>query len=85
MQRQRYRRIVPTPPRPPVTPYVRPQRIRQPPAYLKDYVTTSKRAMVDLPEWQRKVYWLEEQAAKGRFKGLEIALSKTILEIIKTG
>ncbi|VDI63641.1 Hypothetical predicted protein [Mytilus galloprovincialis] len=42
-QRQRQRRILPTPPRhSPDSPVTRPQRERKPPAYLKDYVTTSK-------------------------------------------
>ncbi|VDI19928.1 Hypothetical predicted protein [Mytilus galloprovincialis] len=83
-QRQRQRRILPTPPRhSPDSPVTRPQRERKPPAYLKDYVTTSKQATTQ-PDWLRRVNWLLHQAENGRFKGQETELSRTIMKIMES-
>lgn len=83
-QRQRQRRILPTPPRhSPDSPVTRPQRERKPPAYLKDYVTTSKQAITQ-PDWLRRVNWLLHQAENGIFKGQEIELSRTIMKIMES-
>ena len=78
----RRRRILPTPPRnsPVVT---RPQRNRKTPVYLKDYIV-SKQAIQHQPEWLMKINWLESEVRKGRFKGLEMELSRTILNIISS-
>ena len=59
----------------------RPQRNRRPPQYLSDYVT-SKQATT-LPEWMMKVNWLKQEAKDGKFKGLEMELARTIMEIMK--
>ena len=80
--RQRHRRILPTPPRQqPDSPVTRPQRNRGSFQYLSDYVT-SKQATT-LPEWMMKVNWLKQEAKDGKFKGLEIELARTIMDIIK--
>ncbi|XP_052076603.1 uncharacterized protein LOC127714571 [Mytilus californianus] len=82
--RERRRRYLPTPPRhiPETTTLARPQRNRQPPKYLQDYVTTAKQATTK-PDWLEKVHWLESQAETGRFRGLEIELSRAIIKIIE--
>ena len=82
--RPRRRRYLPTPPRdiPETTTEARPQRERRPPKYLQDYVTTAKQATTK-PDWMVKVNWLESQAATGRFRGLEIELSRAIIKIIE--
>ena len=80
--RQRQRRVLPTPPRQqPDSPVARPQRNRRPPQYLSDYVT-SKQAITQ-PEWMMKVNWLKQEANDGKFKGLEMELARTIMEIMK--
>ncbi|VDI53176.1 Hypothetical predicted protein [Mytilus galloprovincialis] len=82
--RERRRRYLPTPPRhiPEPTTLARPQRNRKPPKYLQDYVTTSKQATTK-PDWLAKVHWLENQAETGRFRGLEMELSRAIIKIIE--
>jgi hypothetical protein len=80
--RQRERRVLPTPPQQqPDSLVARPQRNRQPPQYLSDYVT-SKQATTQ-PEWMMKVNWLKQDAKDGTFKGLEMELARTIMEIMK--
>ncbi|VDI62254.1 Hypothetical predicted protein [Mytilus galloprovincialis] len=82
-QQQRRRRILPTPPRdPPVA--TRPQRERKPPKYLEDYVVSKQATTIQQPDWLMRIHWLESEARKGRFKGLEIELSRTILDIMRT-
>lgn len=81
---QRRRRVLPTPPRDsPLS--QRPQRNRKLPGYLSDYVL-SKQAVSQQqqPEWLMKITWLESEVRKGRFKGLENELERTILYIMKT-
>ncbi|VDI04198.1 Hypothetical predicted protein [Mytilus galloprovincialis] len=82
-QQQRRRRILPTPPRdPPVA--TRPQRERKPPKYLEDYVVSKQATTIQQPDWLMRIHWLESEARKGRFKGLEMELSRTILDIMRT-
>ena len=79
--RQRQRRDLPTPPQQPDSPVTRPQRNRRPHQYLSDNVT-SKQATTQ-PEWIMKVNWLKQEAKDGTFKGLEMELARTIMEIMK--
>ncbi|VDH97528.1 Hypothetical predicted protein [Mytilus galloprovincialis] len=81
--RIRRRRILPTPPRdPPVS--TRPQRERKQPKYLDDYVVSKQATTIQQPDWLMRIHWLESEARKGRFKGLEMELSRTILDIMRT-
>ncbi len=79
------RRILPTPPRHvDEVQHQRPQRNRQPPKHLiKDYVCPTIKQATTSSSWERKIQYLERQAANGMFKGLEIELSRTILKIVE--
>ena len=79
--RQRQRRVLQTPPQQPDSSVARLQRNRRPHQYLSDYVT-SKQATTQ-PEWMMKVNWLKQEAKDGKFKGLEMELARTIMEIMK--
>ena len=80
--RQRHRRILPTSPwQQPDSPVTRTQRNRGPPQYLSDHVTFKQ--TTTQPEWMMKVNWLKHEAKNGRFKGLEMELARTIMDIIK--
>ena len=79
--RQRHRRILPTPPQQPDSPVTRPRRNRRPPQYLSNYVTSKQ--VITQPEWMMKVNWLKQEAKDGKFKGLEMELARTIMEIMK--
>lgn len=82
-EQQRRRPILPTPPRdPPVS--TRPQRNRKPPKYLEDYVVSKQATTIQQPDWLMRIHWLESEARKGRFKGLEMELSRTILDIMRS-
>ena len=80
--RQRQCRVLPTSPRQqPDSPVTRPQRNRRPPQYLSNYVTPKQ--ATTLPDWMMKVNWLKQAAKDGKFKGLEMELARTIMEIMK--
>jgi hypothetical protein len=48
--------------------------------YLSDYVT-SKQATTQ-PEWMMEVNRLKQEDKDGKFKGLEMELARTIMEIM---
>ena len=79
--RQRRRRLLPTPPgNIPIPTLERHQRNRRPPEYLRDFVT--KQAVIQ-PDWIIKVDWLTSQLEKGIFKGMEMEISRTIIDIVR--
>ncbi|VDI15680.1 Hypothetical predicted protein [Mytilus galloprovincialis] len=67
--------ILPTPPRnPPVS--TRPQRGKETTEIPEDYVVSKQATTIQQPDWLMRIHWLESEARKGRFKGLEMELSK---------
>ncbi len=76
-QPRRRRRMLPTPP----TEILETKRVRRPPPYLTEHYVMKQ--AIGKPPWYEKVEWLKTQLREGVFKGMEMEISRTIMEIVK--